>query len=93
MAEVASPVDNEVVLQETPVAPVEEAPPSRAIEEIWPGINDRIFKPPTELRFAEDLDISLPGRSGKSRGKKRKGKGAGSRAFAGKGAKSRGPRP
>jgi len=92
VAEVASPVDKKVVLEEAPVAPVEEATPSRAIEEIWPGINDRIFKPPTELRFAEDLDISLPGRSGKSRGKKRKGKRAGSRVFAGKGAKSKGPR-
>ena len=93
VAEVASPVDNEVVLEEAPAAPVVEAPPSRAIEEIWPGINDRIFKPPTELRFAEDLDISLPGRSGKSRGKKRKGKGPGSRVLAGRGAKSRGSRP
>ncbi len=92
VAEVASPVDKEVILEEAPVSPVEEAPPSRAIEEIWPGIEDRIFKPPTELRFAEDLDIVLPGRGGKSRGKKRKGKKSSSRVSAGRGTQSRGGR-
>ncbi len=46
----------------------------QAIEDIWPSTEQEIYRPATELRFAEDLDIFIPGRGGgKSKGKKRKG--------------------
>ena len=46
----------------------------QAIEDIWPSAEQEIYRPATELRFAEDLDLFIPGRGGgKSKGKKRKG--------------------
>lgn len=46
----------------------------QAIEDIWPSTEQEIYRPATELRFAEDLDLFIPGRgAGKSKGKKRKG--------------------
>ena len=60
-------------LQETP-APVFPEPTPQAIEDIWPSTEQEIYRPATELRFAEDLDIFIPGRGGnRSKGKKRKG--------------------
>jgi N utilization substance protein A len=61
-------------LQEVPVRSViEEAPATRSIEEIFPTAPEVVVKTDSVLRFAEDLDIAIPGRSNsKSRKKKRK---------------------
>ncbi|MFQ5933547.1 MAG: KH domain-containing protein, partial [Dehalococcoidia bacterium] len=79
------------VLEEEPVAPaVEEVDTTKSIEEIFPTIPEVVVKTVTELRFAEDLDIHIPGRSA-GRGKKRKGKKGGGRRVgrSAKGKKSR----
>ena len=61
-------------LKEAPVRSVfEEAPATRSIEEIFPTAPEVVVKTDSVLRFAEDLDISIPGRShSKSKKKKRK---------------------
>ena len=70
LAPIAEP---EPVFEEVAV-PAFPEPAPQAIEDIWPSTEQEIYRPATELRFAEDLDIFIPGRGGnKSKGKKRKG--------------------
>ena len=76
------------VQEEPVVVAAAEMPTTRSIEEIWPTAPEEIFKPPTELRFAEDLNIPLPGRS-KSKSKKRKSKKTTAEAPGGTGAKGK----
>ena len=86
LAPIAEP---EPVFEEVAV-PAFPEPAPQAIEDIWPSTEQEIYRPPTELRFAEDLDIFIPGRGGnKSKGKKRKG--AKRRGPGGGGGPSRGP--
>lgn len=73
VAEMAAIDDVEPHLGEFPDSDLPEAVP-QAIEDIWPSTEQEIYRPATELRFAEDLDLFIPGRGGgKSKGKKRKG--------------------
>ncbi len=73
VAELAPITEPEPVLEEVAV-PAFPEPAPQAIEDIWPSAEQEIYRPATELRFAEDLDIFIPGRGGnKSKGKKRKG--------------------
>ena len=86
LAPIAEP---EPVFEEVAV-PAFPEPAPQAIEDIWPSAEQEIYRPATELRFAEDLDIFIPGRGGnKSKGKKRKG--AKRRGPGGGGGPSRGP--
>ena len=86
LAPIAEP---EPVFEEVAV-PAFPEPAPQAIEDIWPSTEQEIYRPATELRFAEDLDIFIPGRGGnKSKGKKRKG--AKRRGPGGGGGPSRGP--
>ena len=86
LAPIAEP---EPVFEEVAV-PAFPDPAPQAIEDIWPSTEQEIYRPATELRFAEDLDIFIPGRgSNKSKGKKRKG--AKRRGPGGGGGPSRGP--
>ena len=86
LAPIAEP---EPVFEEVAV-PAFPDPAPQAIEDIWPSTEQEIYRPATELRFAEDLDIFIPGRGGnKSKGKKRKG--AKRRGPGGGGGPSRGP--
>ena len=85
VAEVAPIAEPEPVFEEVPV-PAFPEPTPQAIEDIWPSSEQEIYRPATELRFAEDLDIFIPGRGGNNRkGKKRKGgkKGRGGGSGAG----------
>lgn len=73
VAELAPITEPEPVFEEVAV-PAFPEPAPQAIEDIWPSAEQEIYRPATELRFAEDLDIFIPGRGGnKSKGKKRKG--------------------
>ena len=73
VAELAPIAEPEPVFEEVAV-PAFPEPAPQAIEDIWPSTEQEIYRPATELRFAEDLDIFIPGRGGnKSKGKKRKG--------------------
>ena len=73
VAELAPIAEPEPVFEEVAV-PAFPEPAPQAIEDIWPSAEQEIYRPATELRFAEDLDIFIPGRGGnKSKGKKRKG--------------------
>ena len=73
VAEMATMDDVEPDLDGFPEPEFPEAIP-QAIEDIWPSTEQEIYRPATELRFAEDLDLFIPGRGGgKSKGKKRKG--------------------
>ena len=73
VAEMASIDDAEPGLDGLPEPEFPEPIP-QAIEDIWPSAEQEIYRPATELRFAEDLDLFIPGRGGgKSKGKKRKG--------------------
>lgn len=73
VAEMTAIDDIEPDLDGFPEPEFPEAMP-QAIEDIWPSTEQEIYRPATELRFAEDLDIFIPGRGGgKSKGKKRKG--------------------
>jgi len=73
VAEMASIDDIEPGLDGLPEPEFPEPMP-QAIEDIWPSAEQEIYRPATELRFAEDLDLFIPGRGGgKSKGKKRKG--------------------
>lgn len=75
--EVFPTVEERSVPEEVPVASVaDERTAPRSIEEIWPSAG-QLVKPGQRIRFAEDLNISLPGRS-RSKSKKKKGKRAGS---------------
>ena len=90
VAELAPIAEPEPVLEEVAV-PAFPEPAPQAIEDIWPSTEQEIYRPATELRFAEDLDIFIPGRGGnKSKGKKRKGAKRG-RGPGGGGGPSRGP--
>ena len=90
VAELAPIAESEPVLEEVAV-PAFPEPAPQAIEDIWPSTEQEIYRPATELRFAEDLDIFIPGRGGnKSKGKKRKGAKRG-RGPGGGGGPSRGP--
>ncbi len=99
VAELAPIAEPESVLEEVAV-PAFPEPAPQAIEDIWPSTEQEIYRPATELRFAEDLDIFIPGRGGnKSKGKKRKGAkrgrgpggGGGPSRGSGGGGPSRGP--
>ena len=99
VAELAPIAEPEPVLEEVAV-PAFPEPAPQAIEDIWPSTEQEIYRPATELRFAEDLDIFIPGRGGnKSKGKKRKGAkrgrgpggGGGPSRGSGGGGPSRGP--
>ena len=59
-----------VVVKSSIAKTATEAPTPKPIEEIWP-IDEKVVKPAKELRFAEDINVSLPGRS---ESKTRKGK-------------------
>lgn len=73
VAEMAAMDDVEPDLGGFPEPEFPEVMP-QAIEDIWPSTEQEIYRPATELRFAEDLDLFIPGRGGgKSKGKKRKG--------------------
>ena len=73
VAEVAPIAEPEPVFEEVPV-PAFPEPTPQAIEDIWPSSEQEIYRPATELRFAEDLDIFIPGRGGnRPKGKRRKG--------------------
>ncbi len=73
VAEMAAMDDVEPDLSGFPEPEFPEVMP-QAIEDIWPSTEQEIYRPATELRFAEDLDLFIPGRGGgKSKGKKRKG--------------------
>ncbi len=90
VAELAPIAEPEPILEEVAV-PAFPEPAPQAIEDIWPSTEQEIYRPATELRFAEDLDIFIPGRGGnKSKGKKRKGAKRG-RGPGGGGGPSRGP--
>jgi N utilization substance protein A len=78
--EVFPTVEERSVPEEVPVASVaDERAAPRSIEEIWPSAG-QLVKPGQRIRFAEDLNISLPGRSRSksNKSKKKKGKRAGS---------------
>jgi N utilization substance protein A len=81
--EVFPTVEERSVPEEVPVASVaDERTAPRSIEEIWPSAG-QLVKPGQRIRFAEDLNISLPGRSRSksnksNKSKKKKGKRAGS---------------
>ena len=79
--------EERVVPEEVPVASVaNEGTAPRSIEEIWPA-DQGLVKSTQGIRFAEDLNISLPGRSrSKNKNKKKKGKRTGSEDGSAKGA-------
>ena len=62
-AELTAIDDVEPDLDGFPEPEFPEAVP-QAIEDIWPSAEQEIYRPATELRFAEDLDLFIPGRGG-----------------------------